>query len=170
MSPPCLLYLSQVLASVFASATASIVAAAREGGQVGVAVAALVLLNASFALPVFAMLGTSETELSAFAAHTRRLATHRPPPPRRRPPVLPHDAPHDAEGRGCPKPQPTTTPASATATSAREVTASGTTVSGTVSGMVSGTVTGTVTYTLSSARAPSAMQTGAPRVFPSPNP
>ena len=86
-----------MLAAVFASATACIIVAARAGGQVGVAVASLVLLNAAFALPVFAMLVTAEVELSAFAAHARRLATHRPPPPRRRPPVLPRDDPHDAD-------------------------------------------------------------------------
>ena len=92
-------------AAVFAAATACIIVGARAGGRVGEAVASLVLLNAAFALPVFAMLVTAEVELSAFAAHARRLATHRPPPPRRRPPVLPRDDPHDAEARGCPKPQ-----------------------------------------------------------------
>ena len=94
-----------MLAAVFAAATACIIVSARAGGRVGVAVASLVLLNAAFALPVFAMLVTAQVELSAFAAHVRRLATHRPPPPRRRPPVPPRDDSYDAEARGCPKPQ-----------------------------------------------------------------
>ena len=52
-----------MLAAVFAAATACIIVAARAGGRVGEAVASLVLLNAAFALPVFAMLVTAEVEL-----------------------------------------------------------------------------------------------------------
>ena len=100
-----------MLASVFASATACIIAAAREGGQVSVPVASLVLLNAGFALPVFSMVVTAETDLAAFATHMRRLATHQPPPPRRRRAVVQHEA-HGVCG---PSPEATL----ATATSAR---------------------------------------------------
>ena len=130
-----------MLASVFASATACIIAAAREGGQVGVPVASLVLLNAGFALPVFSMVVTAETDLAAFATHMRRLATHQPPPPRRRQAVVQHEA-HGVCG---------SSPEAASAASAR-----GTVATSAPSGVPGG--------------APRGELVGAPNPSPKPNP
>ena len=138
-----------MLASVFASATACIIAAAREGGQVGVPVASLVLLNAGFALPVFSMVVTAETDLAAFATHMRRLATHQPPPPRRRRAVVQHEA-HGVCGPS---------PEAASAASAR-----GTVATSAASGVPGGTPSGVP------GGAPRGELVGAPNPSPKPNP
>jgi len=71
----------EALAALFGVATACIIAAGRLDGTVTPTTASIVLLNAGFALPIFAMSVTSETDLAAFAAHRQRLRKLEPPRP-----------------------------------------------------------------------------------------